>query len=295
MAKADETKAAFRQLAKAVHDEADSGRFGEDEGKMLGDRHTALNGAIRGFSATPGSDDAQDSAIAAAGRAERAIATAEPGAIGAATAAIDDAIDLLIAATGASSADAPIAPAPARRGASVAIPAIQGSLRIARRPAARGEFDFTAADAWVEGAAEQAGGGDPTIYNKLITLFPAEALTLYGTGLAIFPSNAGEKFLVLLVCVVILVVIRRSANTSRPAPDSGATNIDGPAVWIALFAFLLWATATDAQWTFGVPLLGLASAMPSHEPIQQWAAFLGAAFVLAAAALYTPKPLPKVE
>src|SRR5947209_3019987 len=53
------------------------------------------------------------------------------------------------------------------------------------------------------------GGGDANYYNKLITLFPAEALTLYGTGVAVFGRST---LAALVVCLVVLVLLRSVAT-----------------------------------------------------------------------------------
>ncbi|NIJ22034.1 hypothetical protein FHS95_003745 [Sphingomonas naasensis] len=274
MAIADETVAAFRQLAQAVHQAGESGNFGADQSAALANAETALNAAIRNFAAAPGDETAQRAAAAAAGRAERMLASATPADLDAALREIADATRLLLAATGAA------------RAHTAALPSIQGSLRIARRPAPTGVLSATGADDNIE-----AGGGDPTVYNKLITLFPAEALTLYGSGLAIFPNGAVKKLVVLIVCVVLLFFVRRLANTSRPVANE-PTNLDAAAVWVAVTAFLLWATATDAEWLFGFYDLTGFGLPERAEVVRQWAAFLGAAFVLGATAFYTPKPLP---
>lgn len=276
MAIADETVAAFRQLAQAVHQAGESGNFGADQSRALANAETALDAAIRNFAANPGDGNAQRAATAAAERAERALASATPATLDAALRTIAEATRLLLAATAAA------------RPRAAALPSIQGSLRIARRPAPVGFLAAADADT---GDRTEAGGGDPSVYNKLITLFPAEALTLYGSGLAIFPDGTVRKLGVLIVCVVLLFFVRRLANTSRPVGNE-PTNIDAVAVWVAVVAFLLWATATDAAWLFGLSELTGGWLGESAVVVKQWAAFLGAAFVLGATAFYTPKPLP---
>jgi len=121
-------------------------------------------------------------------------------------------------------------------------------------------------------AGNQAGGGDANYYNKLITLFPAEALTLYGTGVAVFGRST---LAALLVCLAVLIVLRSIAT--QPA-TGGSPHI--PAVVVAVVSFLLWTTATDPAWLGGLNLKGL-----SLDDARKWAAFLGAAFVFLAPAL----------
>lgn len=145
----------------------------------------------------------------------------------------------------------------------------------------------------VVGDAE-AGGGDANYYNKLITLFPAEALTLYGIGLAVF---GGSTLGALLVCLAILIYFRWEANKPR---EGGPT--DKAAVAVAVISFLLWTTATDPHWLAGLdPVkLGLVKDATGIDAFfkaaQKWATFLGAAFVLIApAAVKAPPPPPEPD
>lgn len=112
--------------------------------------------------------------------------------------------------------------------------------------------------------------GDPNYYQKLTNLFPAEALALYGTGVALF---SGANAFVVIVALVVLLVLRWFAN--EPA-GGGETHV--MAVAIAAFSFLLWATASDPSWLD--PILHLAK--EQADLLRRGAAFVGAAVVLLA-------------
>ncbi|HEX6741685.1 MAG TPA: hypothetical protein VF079_07830 [Sphingomicrobium sp.] len=157
------------------------------------------------------------------------------------------------------------------------------------------------ADGGAQGATSDAGGGDPNYYNKLITLFPAEALTLYGTGVAIFGAAPGSHtrspFYMIAICLVVLVFLRMVANqpkdpTQRPPVWRVWSNTDLPAVIVAVISFLLWATATDPNWLDGAPKGLQLFGKFDGTFIRQWAAFLGAAFVLVAPNFVEPPPTP---
>jgi hypothetical protein len=124
-------------------------------------------------------------------------------------------------------------------------------------------------------AAPSGGGGDANYYNKLITLFPAEALTLYGTGVAVFGRST---LAALVVCLVVLVVLRSVATQPQ---QGGSPHYE--AVGVAAISFLLWTTATDPAWIGDMKLQNL-----DLTEVRKWAAFLGGAFVLLAPALIQP-------
>ena len=161
---------------------------------------------------------------------------------------------------------------------------LRGSLSLERKLVAVTPAAGTAPDgapgAPVALAVQQQ---DPTYFQKLVNLFPAEAVTLYGTGVAIF---AGANIGVILVCLAILLVLRYFATQ----PTGGGTP-HYVAMAVAAIAFLLWATALDAGWM--EPLLG--SRTPEElTDVSKWASFLGAAFVFLAPFLLQPRPAPAV-
>lgn len=126
-------------------------------------------------------------------------------------------------------------------------------------------------------------GGDANYYNKLITLFPAEALTIYGTGVAVFGRST---LAALIVCLVVLVLLRSVATQPQ---DGGRPHFQ--AVIVSVISFLLWTTATDPGWIEDARLRNVDIA-----EIRKWAAFLGAAFVLLAPAfVQPPQPGPSAK
>ena len=132
-----------------------------------------------------------------------------------------------------------------------------------------------------EPGAPSGGGGEANYYNKLITLFPAEALTLYGTGVAVFGRST---LAALVVCLIVLVLLRTVATQPQ---QGGQPHYE--AVLVAAISFVLWTTATDPQWIADANLKNLDLAA-----IRKWAAFLGGAFVLLAPAfIQPPQPAPQ--
>ncbi|HVU36125.1 MAG TPA: hypothetical protein VHE61_21970 [Opitutaceae bacterium] len=119
------------------------------------------------------------------------------------------------------------------------------------------------------------GGGDASYYNKLITLFPAEALTLYGTGVAVFGRST---LAALLVCLAVLVLLR---SVATEPPQGGRPHFE--AVIVAAVSFVLWTTATDPAWIVDTRIRNLDLA-----EVRKWAAFLGGAFVLLAPVFIQP-------
>ena len=119
---------------------------------------------------------------------------------------------------------------------------------------------------------------DPSYFQKLVNLFPAEAVTLYGTGVAIF-TNPGIG--VIIVCLVVLVGLRLYATQ-----PTGGGKPHYAAVAVAAVAFVLWATALDATW-----LTALSSGIDVADA-SKWASFLGAAFVFVAPLVLPPPPAP---
>ena len=150
--------------------------------------------------------------------------------------------------------------------------AIQGALRLEPSGPSQGR----------RGAApdlKDGSGGDANYYNKLITLFPAEALTLYGTGVAVFGRST---FGALVACLAVLIILRWIATMPK---TGGPPHV--PAVVVAVASFLLWTTATDPDWLIDWPFWQV-----DAFETQKWAAFLGAAFVLLAPILVrAPEPL----
>jgi hypothetical protein len=134
----------------------------------------------------------------------------------------------------------------------------------------------------IAGPGAPSGGGDANYYNKLITLFPAEALTLYGTGVAVFGrSTLGA----LLVCLAVLVLLRSVATEPQ---QGGRPHYQ--AVIVAAISFVLWTTATDPGWLADARLKNL-----DFPEVRKWAAFLGGAFVLLAPAfIQPPRPTPVI-
>jgi hypothetical protein len=118
---------------------------------------------------------------------------------------------------------------------------------------------------------------DPSYYQKLTNLFPAEALVLYGTGVALF---GGATAFVVLAGLVVLLLLRLLA--SQPAQG-------GTPEWIAVItaaaSYLLWATATDPQW--------LSFITSPDETLRREAAFLGAALVVVAPLIVGGRSAPK--
>ena len=149
---------------------------------------------------------------------------------------------------------------------------LRGALRLepARETTAR---DFA------EPETPTSGGGGPNYYNKLITLFPAEALTLYGAGVAVFGRST---LAATIVCLIVLVLLRAVATQPQ---QGGQPHYE--AVVVAAISFLLWTTATDPRWITDTKL------NLDADEVRKWAAYLGAAFVLIAPALIQPpKPAP---
>jgi hypothetical protein len=131
-----------------------------------------------------------------------------------------------------------------------------------------------------EPGAPSGGGGDASYYNKLITLFPAEALTLYGTGVAVFVRST---LAALVVCLVVLVLLRSVATEPQ---QGGRPHYE--AVIVAAISFILWTTATDPGWMVDARLKNL-----DLQEVRKWAAFLGGAFVLLAPVfIQPPSPAP---
>lgn len=116
---------------------------------------------------------------------------------------------------------------------------------------------------------KDAGGGDANYYNKLITLFPAEALTVYGTAVAVFGRST---FGTVMLCLLVLGILRWIATKPK---DGGSPHYR--AVAVAAVSFLLWTTATDPSWLTDWPFR-----IVDVDQTQKWAAVLGAAFVLLA-------------
>ena len=126
--------------------------------------------------------------------------------------------------------------------------------------------------------APSGGGGDASYYNKLITLFPAEALTLYGTGVAVFGRST---LAALIVCLLVLILLRSVATEPQ---QGGHPHYE--AVIVAAISFILWTTATDPGWIVDTRIRNL-----DLQEVRKWAAFLGGAFVLLAPAfIQPPKP-----
>lgn len=175
---------------------------------------------------------------------------------------------------------------------------LRGSLRIAAdRPAAtvsRGTAGMSTkslspTDVVATGVVDRDEQKDPNYYQKLINLFPAEAVSLYGTGTAIFGfASLG----VIIVCLIVLVVLRVFATQ----PEGG-----GQPQWIpvavAVVSFLFWATALDPNWlTWAIgrlPPTPTPDQVREHAAqlaeIKKWAAFAGAALVFVAPLLVKPK------
>ena len=159
---------------------------------------------------------------------------------------------------------------------------LRGSLRVT---AATRPFDARSATvaagasskALPKGGATGAAAGDPSYYQKLTNLFPAEALALYGTGVALF---GGATPFVVLAALGVLLLLRIFASQ----PTEG-----GPPEWIAVLvaavSYLLWATATDPAW--------LAWIAAPDENLRRGAAFLGAALVVVAPLLVRTKLVPQ--
>lgn len=120
-------------------------------------------------------------------------------------------------------------------------------------------------------------GADPNYYQKLTNLFPAEALAIYGSGVAIFGS---ANFVVVAVGLIILLVLRTLATQ-----NAAGTRPDWRAVAVAAASYLLWATANDANW-----LTILDSRLIAKVAVcRKYAAFFGAALVFLAPVL-APEP-----
>jgi hypothetical protein len=122
----------------------------------------------------------------------------------------------------------------------------------------------------------KGSGGDPGYYQKLTNLFPAEALALYGTGVALF---GGATPFVVIAALIVLLLLRLFA--SQPAEG-------GPPEWLAVAvaasSYLLWVTATDPGW--------LSFATTPGEDLRRGAAFLGAALVVIAPMLVKTQASP---
>jgi hypothetical protein len=271
MATVAETISAYAALGTRIYQAASSGLFDEQESALLSQLHTALTAAARNFQERPAygtTSPKYEAPIAAANNASTALAAAKTGALDQAATAIRGAIQTLVEVTG-------------KRAPGFGL---RGALRLRRAPAGPILFGTRSGD------AGDASGGDSNYYNKLITLFPAEALTLYGTGLAIFGAMAGPSaFWVILVCLIVLLAVRWKAN--QPTTTEGGT--DRPAVAVAIISFVLWATATDPSWIGAAPKsLRVIPGVYDGDLIRKWAAFLGAAFVFIAPAFVEPKDTP---
>lgn len=148
---------------------------------------------------------------------------------------------------------------------------LRGALRIVRTPASA-EASARYRDG-PPGPTRPTGTADANYYQKLTNLFPAEALALYGTGVALF--GGATPFVVLAVFGVLLAL---RIFATQP-PKGGAPQ--WVAVLVAAVSFLLWATATDPAW--------LVWATHPTEDLRRGAAFLGAALVILAPVLVRPQ------
>lgn len=271
MATVAETITAYSALGTRIYQATDSGLYSAEESALLSQLHTAVTAVVRNFHNRPAhgpQSPEYEPAIASANNAATELAKAETGRLAAAVTAIRAAIQTLVGVT-------------ARRQAEFGL---RGSLRLAHESAAN-----TAEAA--PGDAPAGSGGDPNYYNKLITLFPAEALTLYGTGVAIFGgAGAGRSaFYVIILCLVVLLLVRWKAN--QPKTTTGGT--DRSAVSVAVISFMLWATATDPSWIGEAPkFFSVIPGTYDADLIRKWAAFLGAAFVFVAPNFVEAKETP---
>lgn len=138
-------------------------------------------------------------------------------------------------------------------------PMIRGALRIGRAAGSGGPRDA---------AGSANADGDPNYYQKLTNLFPAEALALYGAGVALFGSST-----LLIVAVVLAVLLALRTLATQPATGGSAQPIP---VAVAAISFVLWATATDPHWLEGPWFTGW-TGLTELEYLRKCAAFLGGA------------------
>jgi hypothetical protein len=280
-------------LRDALHTAAGDGSLGthRDDFATL---HGLIARNLAAFTLDPKHGDTSpryDSFVQKAQRATGLVQRANPGA----PPTIQRALSESQAANDALSPITGSAPAAASKAGFLG--ALRGSLRIARdqpaRTVAKGTAgmatkSITKADVAV-GATTSSAERDPNYYQKLVNLFPAEAVSLYGTGAAIFGL---ASLPVILICLLVLVVLRLFATQ----PEQG-----GPpqtiAVAVAAISFLLWATALDPQWlswAIGtLPANASAAQVKQHaavvSDIKKYAAFIGAAWVFVAPLLIRPK------
>lgn len=222
-----------------------------------------LQQALEGFLAGGVAGTAAQLAAAGRVRDSAAAMTPDAGSVTRTEAAVKAAADAL---------------SPARGGL---LSALRGSLRIARAPIDRptqADRPFGAAIAattsteapspTTRAAAGNDAAGDPDYYRKLTNLFPAEALALYGTGVALYGAGTWPVVLVTLAVLLLLrLVATQPRGGGRPQPV---------AVAVAAVSFLLWATATDPTWLIQILHTG------APDAIRHSAAFGGAALVVVA-------------
>lgn len=157
---------------------------------------------------------------------------------------------------------------------------IRGSLRFTKAPADRGGPVLEAA-----GAEDDKGSppsGDPNYYQRLTGLFPAEALALYGTGVALF---GGANLFVVLVALVVLLILRYVATQ-----PSGGGAPDWLAIGVAVLSYLLWSVASDPAWLADLLTASDEATRLLAVNLQKGAAFIGAAVVVLAPLVAKPNP-----
>ena len=159
---------------------------------------------------------------------------------------------------------------------------LRGALRFDRgRATSSGDGAVTKSafpDDVASGTPEHGTADDPNYYQKLTTLFPAEALAIYGTGTAIFGT---ANVVVVAVGLVVLLTLRIVANQEASGPK-----VDWRAVVVAVVSYLLWATANDAHWLASI----VHPASNGATEVRHYAALFGAALVFLAPVL-APAPV----
>lgn len=160
---------------------------------------------------------------------------------------------------------------------------IRGSLRFEAAPVPRGGPVLEgAAVAAADDGKQSPPPGDPNYYQRLTGLFPAEALALYGTGVALF---GGANLFVVLVALVVLLILRYIATQ-----PSGGGAPDWLAIGVAVLSYLLWSVASDPEWLAGLLTATEEAAKLLALNLQKGAAFIGAAVVVLAPLVVKPKP-----
>ena len=117
---------------------------------------------------------------------------------------------------------------------------------------------------------------------KLTTLFPAEALALYGIAQGIFGSTGRSLAAAACACLLVLIFLRYQATKT-----SATSSPQWVAIVVAVVSFILWIITTGGSFNFISD-----AALPDGS--QKWAAFLASAWTIVVPFIYKAEVRPAI-